>query len=117
MAEDERLPLVQRHDGARLRQAGRGYRINALKPETLNSKPRVAQVLAVNAAKDATDLVAKLRAYHHAAQTKPDKKHLGGCGLDLVNGVIRNNMEARAAPCRQPLALGPRDSSSRSSTG
>lgn len=34
------------------------------------------QVLAVNAAKDATDLVAKLRAYHHTAQTKADKKHL-----------------------------------------
>lgn len=34
------------------------------------------QVLAVNAAKDATELVAKLRAYHHTAQTKADKKHL-----------------------------------------
>ena len=33
------------------------------------------QVLAVNAAKDATELVAKLRAYHHTAQTKADKKH------------------------------------------
>ncbi|KAK6162567.1 hypothetical protein DH2020_002408 [Rehmannia glutinosa] len=33
-------------------------------------------VLAVNAAKDATELVAKLRAYHHTAQTKADKKHL-----------------------------------------
>lgn len=34
-----------------------------------------SQVLAVNAAKDATELVAKLRAYHHTAQTKADKKH------------------------------------------
>ena len=34
------------------------------------------QVLAVNAAKDATDLVAKLRAYHTIAQTNADKKHL-----------------------------------------
>ena len=34
------------------------------------------QVLAVNAAKDATDLVAKLRAYHTIAQTQADKKHL-----------------------------------------
>ena len=34
------------------------------------------QVLAVNAAKDATDLVAKLRAYHTIAQTHADKKHL-----------------------------------------
>jgi hypothetical protein len=30
----------------------------------------------VNAAKDATDLVAKLRAYHTIAQTNADKKHL-----------------------------------------
>lgn len=36
----------------------------------------MVQVLAVNAAKDATDLVAKLRACHYAAQTKADKKHL-----------------------------------------
>lgn len=57
----------------------------------------IPKVLAVNAAKDATDLVAKLRAYHHAAQTKPDKKHLSGFGLDLVNGVVRNNVEARLA--------------------
>jgi T-complex protein 1 subunit alpha len=33
------------------------------------------QVLSVNAAKDATELVAKLRAYHHTAQTKADKQH------------------------------------------
>jgi hypothetical protein len=36
------------------------------------------QVLAVNAAKDATELVAKLCAYHHNAQTKADKQHLSG---------------------------------------
>lgn len=36
----------------------------------------IPKVLAVNAAKDATELVAKLRAYHHAAQTKSDKQHL-----------------------------------------
>jgi len=30
----------------------------------------------VNAAKDATELVAKLRAYHHTAQIKADKQHL-----------------------------------------
>jgi len=33
------------------------------------------QVLYVNATKDATKLVAKLRAYHHTAQTKADKQH------------------------------------------
>ncbi|KAG6435640.1 hypothetical protein SASPL_100514 [Salvia splendens] len=54
----------------------------------------IPKVLAVNAAKDATELVAKLRAYHHTAQTKSDKKHLSSMGLDLVKGVVRNNLEA-----------------------
>ncbi|KAJ9554037.1 hypothetical protein OSB04_018082 [Centaurea solstitialis] len=54
----------------------------------------IPKVLAVNAAKDATDLVAKLRAYHHTAQTKADKKHLSSMGLDLVKGTTRNNLEA-----------------------
>ncbi|XP_073045230.1 T-complex protein 1 subunit alpha-like [Primulina eburnea] len=54
----------------------------------------IPKVLAVNAAKDATELVAKLRAYHHAAQTKADKKHLSSMGLDLVKGIVRNNLEA-----------------------
>lgn len=53
----------------------------------------IPKTLAVNAAKDATDLVAKLRAYHHTAQNKPGKEHLAGYGLDLVNGVVRNNLE------------------------
>ncbi|KAL2610885.1 hypothetical protein R1flu_022577 [Riccia fluitans] len=54
----------------------------------------IPKVLAVNAAKDATDLVAKLRAYHTHAQTKADKAHLAGSGLDLIKGAIRNNIEA-----------------------
>lgn len=54
----------------------------------------IPKTLAVNAAKDATELVAKLRAYHHAAQTKPDKAHLASSGLDLVAGVVRNSVEA-----------------------
>ncbi|KAL3516919.1 hypothetical protein ACH5RR_023821 [Cinchona calisaya] len=54
----------------------------------------IPKVLAVNAAKDATELVAKLRAYHHTAQTKADKKHLSSMGLDLVKGAVRNNLEA-----------------------
>ncbi|KAL5718374.1 T-complex protein 1 subunit alpha [Ranunculus cassubicifolius] len=54
----------------------------------------IPKILAVNAAKDATELVAKLRAYHHTAQTIPEKSHLSSMGLDLVNGVIRNNLEA-----------------------
>ncbi|KAL6981715.1 T-complex protein 1 subunit alpha [Sarracenia purpurea var. burkii] len=54
----------------------------------------IPKVLAVNAAKDATELVAKLRAYHHTAQTKADKKHLSSMGLDLSKGTVRNNLEA-----------------------
>ncbi|KAJ4825412.1 T-complex protein 1 subunit alpha [Turnera subulata] len=54
----------------------------------------IPKVLAVNAAKDASELVAKLRAYHHTAQTKADKRHLSSMGLDLAKGTIRNNLEA-----------------------
>jgi T-complex protein 1 subunit alpha len=54
----------------------------------------IPKTLAVNAAKDATELVAKLRAYHHTAQNKPGKENLAGYGLDLVEGVVRNNLEA-----------------------
>ncbi|XP_059624886.1 T-complex protein 1 subunit alpha isoform X3 [Cornus florida] len=53
----------------------------------------IPKVLSVNAAKDATELVAKLRAYHHTAQTKADKQHLSSMGLDLSKGTIRNNLE------------------------
>lgn len=54
----------------------------------------IPKTLAVNAAKDATELVAKLRAFHHAAQTREDKKHLARYGLDLLAGVVRDNVEA-----------------------
>jgi T-complex protein 1 subunit alpha len=54
----------------------------------------IPKTLAVNAAKDATELVAKLRAYHHLAQTNPEKKHLADYGLDLIQGEVRNNVEA-----------------------
>ena len=43
---------------------------------------------------DATELIAKLRAYHFTAQTKPDKAALAHSGLDLVKGCVRNNVEA-----------------------
>jgi T-complex protein 1 subunit alpha len=51
----------------------------------------------VNAAKDSTDLVAKLRAYHYAAQSAPagdPKKRLRFCGLDLIEGDVRDNLRA-----------------------
>ncbi|XP_027345739.1 T-complex protein 1 subunit alpha-like [Abrus precatorius] len=54
----------------------------------------IPKVLSVNAAKDATELVAKLRAYHHSAQTKVDKKHYSSMGLDLSQGHVRNNLDA-----------------------
>jgi len=54
----------------------------------------IPKILAVNAAKDATELVAKLRAHHNAAQTDPSKKHIPNAGLDLYNGRVRNNLEA-----------------------
>ena len=52
------------------------------------------KTLAVNAAKDATELVAKLRAFHHASQTNPEKAHLRQYGLELNEGKVRNNVEA-----------------------
>lgn len=54
----------------------------------------IPKVLAVNAAKDATELVAKLRAYHHAAQVNPTKAAYAHYGLDLSNGVVRDNIAA-----------------------
>lgn len=54
----------------------------------------IPKTLAVNAAKDATELVAKLRAFHYSAQTNPEKKALAQSGLDLVGGTIRDNIAA-----------------------
>lgn len=57
----------------------------------------IPKTLSVNAAKDATDLVARLRAYHYTAQVKDDKRRkpqLSACGLDLVKGEIRDNFKA-----------------------
>jgi hypothetical protein len=38
--------------------------------------------------------VAALRAFHHKAQTQADKRHMAQFGLDLVEGKVRNNVEA-----------------------
>ncbi|KAJ1558126.1 T-complex protein 1 subunit alpha [Nowakowskiella sp. JEL0078] len=57
----------------------------------------IPKTLAVNAAKDSTDLVAKLRAYHNASQSPnadQAKKLLKWTGLDLIKGVVRDNMKA-----------------------
>ena len=57
----------------------------------------IPKTLAVNAAKDSTELVAKLRSYHNAAQQAPigdPKKVLLRYGLDLLNGEVRDNVTA-----------------------
>lgn len=63
--------------------------------EALNIIPKT---LAVNAAKDATELISKLRALHAASQkedeTNPEKLKLKYCGLDLLKGKPRDNLKA-----------------------
>lgn len=57
----------------------------------------IPKVLALNAAKDATDLISKLRVFHnHAQKAAPEdeeKKEFKYTGLDLVNGKVRNNLK------------------------
>ena len=52
----------------------------------------------MNAAKEATELISKLRTLHSASQregeTDPKKIELKYCGLDLINGKPRNNLNA-----------------------
>ncbi|EJU05494.1 T-complex protein 1 [Dacryopinax primogenitus] len=65
--------------------------------EFANALLIIPKTLAVNAAKDSTDLVSKLRAYHYAAQTAPvgdPKKGLMNYGLDLLKGEVRDNLKA-----------------------
>ncbi len=65
--------------------------------EFANALLIIPKTLAVNAAKDSTDLVAKLRSYHNAAQNAPagdPKKVLSRYGLDLLNGQVRDNVTA-----------------------
>nr|XP_053642929.1 T-complex protein 1 subunit alpha-like [Cherax quadricarinatus] len=54
----------------------------------------IPNTLAVNAAKDATDLVPKLRAYHHSSQVKTEHSQLKYYGLDLMEGQVRDNRKA-----------------------
>ncbi|XP_050395124.1 T-complex protein 1 subunit alpha [Patella vulgata] len=54
----------------------------------------IPKQLAVNAAQDSTDLVAKLRAFHNKSQTKKDENDLRWIGLDLFEGVVRDNKKA-----------------------
>ena len=51
----------------------------------------IPKALSVNAAQDATELVAKLRAYHNSSQTQKDKEQLKWFGLDLHAGQVRDS--------------------------
>ena len=54
----------------------------------------IPKTLAVNAALDATDLVAKLRAFHNTSQTKPEHSQYKWYGLDLQDGKLRDSIKA-----------------------
>lgn len=54
----------------------------------------IPKTLAVNAAQDATELVALLCAHHHAAQLDPSKASQRFMGLDLIRGKVVDNMRA-----------------------
>ena len=58
----------------------------------------IPKTLSVNAAKDATELVSKLRSLHAASQKdgETDERRLGlkNCGLDLTKGAPRDNLKA-----------------------
>ena len=45
----------------------------------------IPKTLSVNAAQDATDLVAKLRSYHNSSQTKVDHAHMKWYVLFQIN--------------------------------
>lgn len=60
--------------------------------EFANSLLCIPKCLTINAAKDSTDLVSKLRAYHNNSQLKPEQYgKLKWYGLDLFEGKIRDN--------------------------
>ncbi|KAJ3094842.1 T-complex protein 1 subunit alpha [Phlyctochytrium planicorne] len=65
--------------------------------EYANALLVIPKTLAVNAAKDSSDLVSKLRAYHNASQSPQAdaaKKQLKWFGLDLIKGTVRDNLNS-----------------------
>merc|ERR1712137_863253 len=54
----------------------------------------IPKTLTVNAAKDATDLVSKLRSYNNSSQSKSEHANLKWIGLDLFEGTVRDNRQA-----------------------
>lgn len=61
--------------------------------EALYSIPKT---LAINAAKDALDLLGKLRTFHYASQNSDNHERMQwkNVGLDLLKGTVRNNYTA-----------------------
>ena len=55
----------------------------------------IPKTLAVNAAQDASDLVAKLRAYHNSSQTKTEHATLKNHGLDLHEVIMYDSNRVR----------------------
>ena len=53
----------------------------------------IPKTLAINAAKDSVELLAKLRTFHYASQNSdnPERQQWKNCGLDLIKGNIKNN--------------------------
>ncbi|KAJ1888198.1 chaperonin-containing T-complex alpha subunit Cct1, partial [Kickxella alabastrina] len=65
--------------------------------EFANSLLSIPKQLSVNAAKDSIELIAKLRAYHSAAQNAgadSPRSALKNYGLDLHEGKLRDNVKA-----------------------
>ncbi|OMJ77313.1 hypothetical protein SteCoe_23141 [Stentor coeruleus] len=56
----------------------------------------IPKTLAINAAQDACDLLAKMKMYHAASQSSSEEKkqEYKYVGLDLANGKVRNNLKA-----------------------
>jgi T-complex protein 1 subunit alpha len=54
----------------------------------------IPRTLTINAAHDATELVAKLRAHHNTSQLADGDANLRFMGLDLFNGTVRDNLAA-----------------------
>jgi len=54
----------------------------------------IPKQLSVNAAQDASEMVATLRASHNAAQSDPSKAEMVHYGMDCISGKIQNNLNA-----------------------
>lgn len=54
----------------------------------------IPRTLTINAAHDATELVAKLRALHYTSQTDASQANLRFMGLNLTDGEVRDNLAA-----------------------